>query len=123
MGCAPPPGSFAGGYPPARVAVVDRRLAHQDHPRTVPVARTGSPPTPTGPVLCPTREESSSTAVRGPVRAGGPRSARGYPAAVSSPVGADPAVVGPYLATALGERRWEQVTIELIAAGMSNLTY
>jgi len=56
-------------------------------------------------------------------RATGPRSARGYPAAVSTPVGADPAVVGPYLATALNDERWRSVDIELIAAGMSNLTY
>jgi aminoglycoside phosphotransferase (APT) family kinase protein len=53
----------------------------------------------------------------------GRRSARGYPAAVSTPVGADPAVVGPYLAEALGDERWRSVGIELIAAGMSNLTY
>jgi aminoglycoside phosphotransferase (APT) family kinase protein len=38
-------------------------------------------------------------------------------------VGADPAVVGPYLASALGEDRWRSVRIDLIAAGMSNLTY
>jgi aminoglycoside phosphotransferase (APT) family kinase protein len=38
-------------------------------------------------------------------------------------VGADPAVVGPYLAEALGDERWRSVDIELIAAGMSNLTY
>jgi aminoglycoside phosphotransferase (APT) family kinase protein len=38
-------------------------------------------------------------------------------------VGADPAVVGPYLATVLGDERWREVTVELIAAGMSNLTY
>jgi aminoglycoside phosphotransferase (APT) family kinase protein len=42
---------------------------------------------------------------------------------VSTPVGADPVVVGPYLATALGDQRWRQVSVELIAAGMSNLTY
>ncbi len=42
---------------------------------------------------------------------------------VSSAVGADPAVVGPYLASVLGDRRWHDVTVELIAAGMSNLTY
>jgi aminoglycoside phosphotransferase (APT) family kinase protein len=53
----------------------------------------------------------------------GPRSARGYPAAVATPVGADPTVVGPYLARALGDERWQEVTVELIAAGMSNLTY
>jgi aminoglycoside phosphotransferase (APT) family kinase protein len=38
-------------------------------------------------------------------------------------VGADPAVVGPYLAAVLGDQRWSEVTVELIAAGMSNLTY
>jgi aminoglycoside phosphotransferase (APT) family kinase protein len=38
-------------------------------------------------------------------------------------VGADPAVVGPYLAEVLGDQRWSEVTVSLIAAGMSNLTY
>jgi aminoglycoside phosphotransferase (APT) family kinase protein len=38
-------------------------------------------------------------------------------------VGADPAVVGPYLATALNDERWRTVSVELVAAGMSNLTY
>ncbi len=47
----------------------------------------------------------------------------GYPAAVATPVGADPTVVGPYLARTLGDQRWAEVSIELIAAGMSNLTY
>ncbi|TFV74270.1 phosphotransferase family protein [Blastococcus sp. CT_GayMR19] len=42
---------------------------------------------------------------------------------MSTPVGADPTVVGPYLAGALGDERWRSVTVELIAAGMSNLTY
>jgi aminoglycoside phosphotransferase (APT) family kinase protein len=42
---------------------------------------------------------------------------------VSTPVGADPAVVGPYLAAVLGDDRWRSVRIDLIAAGMSNLTY
>jgi aminoglycoside phosphotransferase (APT) family kinase protein len=42
---------------------------------------------------------------------------------VSTPVGADPAVVGPYLASVLGDERWRRVRIDLIAAGMSNLTY
>ena len=42
---------------------------------------------------------------------------------MSSPVGADPAVVGPYLAGVFGDQRWQEVTVELIAAGMSNLTY
>ncbi|MFW3169664.1 phosphotransferase family protein [Geodermatophilus sp. CPCC 206100] len=40
-----------------------------------------------------------------------------------SPVGADPAVVGPYLATVLGDESWRSVHLELLAAGMSNLTY
>jgi len=43
-------------------------------------------------------------------------SARGYPAAVSTPVGADPAVVGPYLASVLGDDKWRDVSIGLIAA-------
>ena len=60
---------------------------------------------------------------RDPERAAGLRSARGYPAAVTTPVGADPAVVGPYLASVLGDERWRSVRIELIAAGLSNLTY
>ncbi|SEO39494.1 Predicted kinase, aminoglycoside phosphotransferase (APT) family [Trujillonella endophytica] len=38
-------------------------------------------------------------------------------------MGADPAVVGPYLVGALGDERWRRVDVELIAAGMSNLTY
>jgi aminoglycoside phosphotransferase (APT) family kinase protein len=38
-------------------------------------------------------------------------------------VGADPAVVGPYLAAALDDEKWRSVSVELIAAGMSNLTY
>jgi aminoglycoside phosphotransferase (APT) family kinase protein len=42
---------------------------------------------------------------------------------VATPVGADPSVVGPYLASALNDERWRSVDIELIAAGMSNLTY
>ena len=42
---------------------------------------------------------------------------------MTSIVGADPAVVGPYLAEALGDERWRAVDVELIAAGMSNLTY
>ncbi len=42
---------------------------------------------------------------------------------MTTPVGADPAVVGPYLAGVLGDQRWRSVTVDLIAAGMSNLTY
>ncbi len=37
--------------------------------------------------------------------------------------GAPPAVVGPYLADALGDARWADCTVELIAGGKSNLTY
>ena len=40
-----------------------------------------------------------------------------------APAGADPAVVGPYLATALRDDRWRTCTVELIAGGKSNLTY
>ena len=47
----------------------------------------------------------------------------GYPAAVATPVGADPTVVGPYLASVLNDQRWRSVDVDLIAAGMSNLTY
>ena len=42
---------------------------------------------------------------------------------MATPVGADPTVVGPYLADVLNDERWRSVDIELIAAGMSNLTY
>jgi len=37
--------------------------------------------------------------------------------------GADPFVVGPYLANALGEQSWSECSVELIAGGKSNLTY
>ncbi|MFP5220449.1 MAG: phosphotransferase, partial [Actinomycetes bacterium] len=37
--------------------------------------------------------------------------------------GADPAVVGPYLARALDDDRWTEPTVTLIAGGKSNLTY
>jgi aminoglycoside phosphotransferase (APT) family kinase protein len=37
--------------------------------------------------------------------------------------GADPTVVGPYLAEALGEPGWRDCTTTLIAGGKSNLTY
>ena len=40
-----------------------------------------------------------------------------------SVAGADPSVVGPYLASALGEPAWERPTVTLIAGGKSNLTY
>lgn len=37
--------------------------------------------------------------------------------------GADPAVVGPYLARVLDEPAWSEVSVTLIAGGKSNLTY
>jgi aminoglycoside phosphotransferase (APT) family kinase protein len=37
--------------------------------------------------------------------------------------GADPSIVGPLLAKALHDVRWEQCTSSLITGGMSNLTY
>ena len=37
--------------------------------------------------------------------------------------GADPKVVGPYLAEHLGDDRWRECSVELIAGGRSNLTY
>jgi aminoglycoside phosphotransferase (APT) family kinase protein len=37
--------------------------------------------------------------------------------------GADPAVVGPYLADALSEPAWKDCQVSLIAGGKSNLTY
>jgi len=43
---------------------------------------------------------------------------------MTTPVaGADPAVVGPYLATALDDPAWADSTVVLIAGGKSNLTY
>ncbi len=43
---------------------------------------------------------------------------------MTTPVaGADPAVVGPYLATALDEPAWTDCTVALITGGKSNLTY
>lgn len=42
---------------------------------------------------------------------------------MTAAVGADPGVVGPYLATVLADERWREVDVDLIAAGMSNLTY
>jgi aminoglycoside phosphotransferase (APT) family kinase protein len=40
-----------------------------------------------------------------------------------SEAGADPAVVGPYLARVLDEPAWQSCEVELIAGGKSNLTY
>jgi len=37
--------------------------------------------------------------------------------------GADPQVVGPYLAEQLGDETWRRCSVELIAGGRSNLTY
>jgi aminoglycoside phosphotransferase (APT) family kinase protein len=42
---------------------------------------------------------------------------------VTSAAGADPDVVGPYLATALADPAWAESTVTLIAGGKSNLTY
>ncbi len=42
---------------------------------------------------------------------------------MTAAVGADPGVVGPYLATVFDDDRWRRVDLDLIAAGMSNLTY
>ena len=43
---------------------------------------------------------------------------------MTAPVaGADPAIVGPYLAAALGDPSWTDCTVSLIAGGKSNLTY
>jgi aminoglycoside phosphotransferase (APT) family kinase protein len=42
---------------------------------------------------------------------------------VPTPVGADPAAVGPYLASVFADERWRTVDVDLITAGMSNLTY
>jgi aminoglycoside phosphotransferase (APT) family kinase protein len=68
-------------------------------------------------------EVSEETVYSVPDPAARPRSARGYPAAVATPAGADPAVVGPYLAKAFGDEKWRSVTVDLIASGLSNLTY
>jgi aminoglycoside phosphotransferase (APT) family kinase protein len=37
--------------------------------------------------------------------------------------GADPSIVGPYLARALGDARWSGAAVALISGGKSNLTY
>jgi aminoglycoside phosphotransferase (APT) family kinase protein len=42
---------------------------------------------------------------------------------VARRAGADPAVVGPYLAAALGDDAWRDCTVTLIAGGKSNLTF
>jgi aminoglycoside phosphotransferase (APT) family kinase protein len=45
------------------------------------------------------------------------------PKATTLAQGADPAIVGPYLADRLGDRDWRSCTVELMAGGRSNLTY
>ncbi|MGY1843689.1 phosphotransferase family protein [Modestobacter sp. SYSU DS0875] len=42
---------------------------------------------------------------------------------MATPVGVDPTVLGPHLARVLGDDAWRSVRVELITAGMSNLTY
>jgi aminoglycoside phosphotransferase (APT) family kinase protein len=44
---------------------------------------------------------------------------------MSEPVstGAEPGIVGPYLATVLDDERWRQSSVALISGGKSNLTY
>ncbi len=37
--------------------------------------------------------------------------------------GADPRVLGPYLARELGDARWREPTVEVVVGGRSNLTY
>ena len=41
----------------------------------------------------------------------------------SAPAGADPSIVGPYLAGRLGDAGWQDCTVTLIAGGKSNLTF
>lgn len=41
----------------------------------------------------------------------------------TSAAGADPAVVGPYLAAVLTDPSWQDCTVTLVAGGKSNLTY
>jgi aminoglycoside phosphotransferase (APT) family kinase protein len=47
----------------------------------------------------------------------------GSPAMAETVPGADPGVVGPYLARALDDERWQGCEVVLIAGGKSNLTY
>ncbi len=85
------------------------------------------PPNAVRPRFVPARGALGTRAVDRPGRGPGGRAGGGVPEVtlrpVSSAVGADPAVVGPYLAAVLGDERWREVTVELVAAGMSNLTY
>src|SRR4051794_15012216 len=148
MGCAPPPGLSRASGPHTSDGGGDHSAVLSGHPRATggpwPVARCWGhrcialrlhtvPSSFLGRSVAepaaPQRREASVCARPGnnhtwfrdgPSGAG---SARGYPAAVSTPVGADPAVVGPYLASVLEDEKWRSVSIDLIAAGMSNLTY
>lgn len=42
---------------------------------------------------------------------------------MTTTAGADPSVVGPYLAESLADRRWRTCSVTLIAGGKSNLTF
>src|SRR5918997_6063007 len=134
MGSAPPPGSSRAGARVVCGGARGRRRAVRS-PRATGVHRavrptagrrsgrhglTGGPPNVARPPFVPDARRGTTHGRNGSDEA---RSARGYPAAVSTPVGADPAVVGPYLASVLGDERWSRIRVELIAAGMSNLTY
>src|SRR3954466_6373696 len=108
------------GAAPFRGRPVATGLVDVRHALHRPTEEDRQPPNAVEPRFVPTHFEATHQRA---LRATGLRSARGYPAAVSTPLGADPAVVGPYLASALGDERWRRVRIDLIAAGMSNLTY
>src|SRR5688500_15237835 len=147
MGCAPPPGfsrasapassDVGAGAPPSLPVAratgglqagtrfsgsgrcgCPRPREHRRPAGNDGAGRPAGPPTSRGPRLCPTRE--ATIAIGAGSGRTGVRSARGYPAPVSAPPGADPAVVGPYLARVLGDERWRSVRLELIAAGLSN---
>src|SRR4051794_1367438 len=124
MGCAPPRGLSRASCPrasdggggrrrPGRPPEGDRRSANRGpllgsggravRSCTVPFGRpeasgcrTGRPPNAARPPFVP---GAGTPTPRVPDGSGGVGSARGYPAAVSTPVGADPAVVGPYLSS------------------------
>ncbi len=53
----------------------------------------------------------------------GPLQDDAVPDPVAPAAGADPQVVGPYLAGVLGEPAWRDCAVTLIAGGKSNLTY
>src|SRR5918997_3555124 len=114
----PGTGDRGGGHRP--VLVRPRRPTHRRTARQPARSDRRTPQRRAAPV-CARRARGGPPRCRN--GSDGARSARGYPAPVSTPVGADPAVVGPYLASVLGDERWARVRLELIAAGMSNLTY